>query len=424
MIIPAIKGYIGTTVYYITNLKFKDLASLVNRRSSEELYKSGLLKEALQRSLTDNYLKIKDYILKHHDHFFNAMVLAVYDGDPQWKEVRYEVDDVMYGNVGLLELNGNEQIFPLDGQHRLEGIKAALKESKKYEDDTIPIMLIGHENSSKGMAKSRRIFSILNRYAKPVGKGDIIALDEDDIVAIVTRDLLENYELFSENRIKISNSKSIPITDKSSFTTLMTLYDCIDELFKVYYFRGTGKLLSNDKLKDYKRARPEESEIKDFYKFVKYFWDGMVNNFKELKEYIFDKTNEPALKFRPQGEGGNLFFRPVGILPFVSAVCQIMIVQKDYDYKKILENYNLFLDRNVASKYWTRILWDESAKKMLVRNGSITKYLMIEMYSSKILTQKERSKMIERFIQLFGMPNKVEAENQIALMYSNRMTRK
>ena len=111
MIIPAIKGYIGTTVYYITNLKLKDLAVLVNRRSSEELYKSGLLKEALQRSLTDNYLKIKDYILKHHDHFFNAMVLAVYDGDPQWREVRYEVDDVMYGNVGLLELNGNEHIF-------------------------------------------------------------------------------------------------------------------------------------------------------------------------------------------------------------------------------------------------------------------------------------------------------------------------
>lgn len=320
MILPAIRGYIGETVYYITNLKFKDLAVLVNRRSSEELYKSGLLKEALQRSLTDNYLKIKDYILKHHDHFFNAMVLAVYDGDPQWREVRYEVGDVMYGNVGLLELNGNEQIFPLDGQHRLEGIKAALKESKKYENDTVPIMLIGHENSSTGMAKSRRIFSILNRYAKPVGKGDIIALDEDDIVAIVTRWLLENHKLFIDNRIKISNSKSIPTTDKSSFTTLMTLYDCHDELFKAYHLRETDKLLSNEKLKDYKRARPDDSEIKAFYDFTKSFWDEMRDSFSELKEFINDKSNEPALKYRPVGEGGNLFFRPVGLLPFVSAV--------------------------------------------------------------------------------------------------------
>lgn len=421
MTLPAIRGYIGKTVYYITNLKFKDLASLVNRRSSEELYKSGQLKEALQRSLTDNYLKIKDYILKHPDHFFNAMVLAVYDGDPQWREVRYEVDDVMYANVGLLELNGNEQIFPIDGQHRLEGIKAALKESRKYENDTIPIMLIGHENSSKGMAKSRRIFSILNRYAKPVGKGDIIALDEDDIVAIVTRWLLEGYELFTDNKIKISNTKSIPTTDKSSFTTLMTLYDCHDELFKAFHLRETSKLLSNEKLKDYKRARPDDSEIQSFYDFVKSFWDEMIINFVELQEYISDKSNEAALRFRPQGEGGNLFFRPVGILPFVSAVCQIMISLKDFDYKAILANYAIFLDRNIESNYWTRILWDASAKKMLVRNGSITKYLMIEMYSSDLLTPKERNKMLERFVQLFGLLDKENAENIISINYSNRI---
>ena len=327
----------------------------------------------------------------------------------------------MYANVGLLELNGNEQIFPIDGQHRLEGIKAALNESRKYENDTIPIMLIGHENSSKGMAKSRRIFSILNRYAKPVGKGDIIALDEDDIVAIVTRWLLEGYELFTDNRIKISNTKSIPTTDKSSFTTLMTLYDCHDELFKAFYLRETSKLLSNEKLKDYKRARPDDFVIQSFYDFVKSFWDEMIINFVELQEYISDKSNEAAHKFRPQGEGGNLFFRPVGILPFVSAVCQIMINLKDFDYKAILANYASFLDRNIESNYWTRILWDASAKKMLVRNGSITKYLMIEMYSSDLLTPKEKNKMLERFVQLFGLPDKENAEIIISTNYSNRI---
>ena len=32
------------------------------------------------------------------------LVLAIYDGDPMWKEVRYEIDDETYYNVGLLEL--------------------------------------------------------------------------------------------------------------------------------------------------------------------------------------------------------------------------------------------------------------------------------------------------------------------------------
>lgn len=46
MIIPVIRGHIGTTVYYTANLKFKDLVQLVNRKKSEELYKSGLLKRS------------------------------------------------------------------------------------------------------------------------------------------------------------------------------------------------------------------------------------------------------------------------------------------------------------------------------------------------------------------------------------------
>lgn len=232
---------------------------------------------------------------------------------------------------------------------------------------------------------------------------------------------MESHKLFIDNRIKISNSKSTPTTDKSSFTTLMTLYDCHDELFKAYHLRETDKLLSNEKLKDYKRARPDDSEIKAFYDFTKSFWDEMRDSFSELKEFINDKSNEPALKYRPVGEGGNLFFRPVGLLPFVSAVSQIMTTQKNFDYKTIINNYASFLDRNVSSGYWAKILWDTSSKKMLVRNGSITKYLLIEMYSSDILAPKDRNKMVERFVQLFGLANKNEAEEQIRLRYNNRI---
>lgn len=416
MIIPVIRGHIGTTVYYTANLKFKDLVQLVNRKKSEELYKSGLLKEALQRSLTDNYIKIKDYILTHKDHFFNAMVLAVYDGDPRWKEVRYEIDGVMYSNVGLLELNGNEQIFPLDGQHRLEGIRAALKENDECADDLIPIMLIGHECTSEGKVKFRRIFSILNRYAKPVGKGDIIALDEDDIVAIETRDLLENNRLFVGNKIKVSNSKSIPVTDKTSFTTLMTLYDCLDELFKTFYLQRTGKLLSTEKLKDYKRMRPADKEIEEFHSYVSSFWDKMITHFPELEEYVRNENNDCALKYRPQGEGGNLFFRPVGLLPFISAVCRI-VTDNGHSYEEVLSYYASHLNRDVSSEYWRGILWEPVSKKMLVRNGTLVKYLMVTMYSGRILTEKEKNDMIGRYVSLFSLDAEGEAKRRIADLY-------
>lgn len=415
MNIPAIRGYIGTTVYYIANLKFKDIAELVNRRNSDELYKSRPLKDALQRSLTDNYLKIKDYILSHPDHFFNAMVLAVYDGNPLWKEIRYDVDDVTYEHVGLLELNGKEQIFPIDGQHRLEGIKAALQENDAYANDTIPIILIGHECSPEGMTKSRRIFSILNRYAKPVRKGDIIALDEDDIVAIATRELLETFPLFTGNRIKVSNSKSIPLNDKTSFTTLMTLYDCHDELLKVFLYQREDKKLSSDKFNDYKRTRPTDATIDAYGDFMRTFWDVMMANFEELRTYIQDESETPAANFRPNGEGGNLLFRPVGLYPLVLAICRVLM-QTHASVGEVVEKYARIVNRNVSN--WETILWDNGAKKMVMRNRTLLFYLLVEMYSSHILNENEKRKMIDRYALIFNV-NQEQAERTIVSRFSN-----
>lgn len=413
MIIPAIRGYIGTTVYYIANMTFKDVARLVNRRNSDELYKSRPLREALQRSLTDNYIKIKEYILNHKDHFFNAMVLAVYGGNPMWEEVRYEIGNTIYENVGLLKLDGEEQIFPIDGQHRLEGIKRALQESDKYANDTIPIILIGHECSPEGMAKSRRIFSILNRYAKPVRKGDIIALDEDDIVAIVTRELLETYPLFSENRIKVSNSKSIPLSDKVSFTTLMTLYDCHDELLKVFIYKNEHKVLSSDKLDDFKRTRPQDSIIESYETFVVSFWDSMRANFDELNRYIQDNSETPASTYRPQGEGGNLLFRPVGLYPLVMSICKVLM-QSTMSAEEVIAKFAKIINTDVSS--WETILWDNISKKMVMRNRSLLYYLLIEMFDSHILNEKEKGKMIDRYALIFNM-NRAQAEEAIKSKY-------
>jgi DNA sulfur modification protein DndB len=196
-------------VYYTTNLTFKQINDLV-KRVGFELYPSNLLKKKFQRSCT----QIKDYILSQSEHFFNSLVLAVYDGEPKWVEMEIDFQNSDFYNLGFLQFSGEEKIFPVDGQHRVEGIREALKEKPELADETIGVILIGHSKTPEGMEKSRRIFSTLNRYAKPVRLGDIIALDEDDIVAIVTRELLETYPLFMANRVKVSNSKSIPNTEQ------------------------------------------------------------------------------------------------------------------------------------------------------------------------------------------------------------------
>src|SRR5690606_25279822 len=154
--------------------------------------------------------------------------------------------------------------------------------------DKISVIFIGHRNTSLGKERTRRLFSTLNRYAKPVKKSEIIALDEDDISAIVTRDLVENHKLFNDNRISLSNT--LQENDKNSFTTIETLYDCNNFLLKNYLttinYKGT--------IDKYNRVRPEEEEITAFREICQSFWDKFAEIYPNVDDFISGGI-EPAI---------------------------------------------------------------------------------------------------------------------------------
>ena len=399
--IPAIRGKIGNTIYYVANLTFMQINKMVKKIDSE-LHTSNSLKEEIQRSLSDNYIQIKEYILNKEDRFFDSLVLAVYDGDPRWTEVRYEIDDETYSNVGLLELTGNEKIFPVDGQHRVEGIKAALEQNPNISTETISVMLIGHKNTQEGRERSRRIFSTLNRYVKPVRLGDIIALDEDDIVAIVTRDLLENYPLFTGSKIKASNSKSIPTSDKSSFTSLMTLYSCHLSLFQTFISHREDRNYTQKQLKDYLKYRPSEEVINDFTNHLISFWNSMRSHFPEISNFVNSESENAAEEMRSTTTGGNIFFRPIGLLPFVESVSRISSNNANSSFDDILQQYSN-INRIVSQAPWEMILWNPLTNKMVMRNQSLVKYLLLYMYDNNILSQREKEDMKIRYATIFNV---------------------
>lgn len=403
MKIPAIQGRIGTTTYYTANLSFLQVSEIV-KKIDNELHTSSSLKEQIQRSLTDNYSKIKDYILNKEDHFFNSLVLAIYDGEPKWTEIRYEIENEQYYNVGLLELNGEEKIFPVDGQHRVEGIKAALAEREELQYETIPVMIISHSNTPQGMERSRRIFSTLNRYAKPVRLGDIIALDEDDAVAIVTRDLLESYPLFLNDRIKATNSKSIPTGDKKAFTSLMTLYSCHFELYKAFMFEAN---ISDAKAKESLKIRPSDNDLDSLRDYIIEFWDMLISTFNELEGYIDDDSHDAASEFRSRENGGNILFRPVSLYPLVQVISRIH-KKNNVEYRDIFNKFSQ-LDRCVSSGLWNKVIWNPNTNKMIVKNQTAIKLLLLYIYSSETLSANEKDDLIDRYSLLQGI-NQDEVE--------------
>lgn len=226
----AIKGQMGIWRYYVSALSFGEIAKYVSP-ITKEISNSDSYSNLLQRAITNNVSSITDYLLLQPERMFNALVLAVYDGNPEWSELDVEVEDYRTFSVGVLELTGDEIIFPVDGQHRVAGIKDALKKDSSLANEKVPIILIGHQNTLEGKRRTRRLFSTLNRRAKRVNENEIIALDEDDLVAITTREIAENHKLFSGERLVDCATKNIPSTNNIAFTSILTLY----EITKIIY---------------------------------------------------------------------------------------------------------------------------------------------------------------------------------------------
>ena len=301
MKIPAIRAKIGSWTYYITTLSFEQVSVHVER-VDDQLHKSEGLRDLIQRSITDNYIKIKEYIQNQPEMFFSSLVLGVYDGMPKWIEVELNFGEEEFFNLGFLDFPGNEKIFPIDGQHRVEGIKAALIDDPNLKDNKIGAIFIGHSKSAEGMEKSRRLFTTLNRYAKPVTMDDIIALDEDDSIAIATRYLLENFSLFKEKRVTKSQNKAIPDRDKDSITSIITLYQCNKELLK--QFRIERKTESPNKgrdkksLVDYLKFRPNEVEVDLYIEYLNRFWRNFTDNISCINIFNNSEIANPSESFR------------------------------------------------------------------------------------------------------------------------------
>lgn len=403
--IPAIRGYMGSIVYYTATFTFKQIAERVNR-VNEELHTSASLRDQIQRSLTSNYVSIKNYILTQKEHFFNALVLAVYDGDPIWNELELDFKGNDYYSMGFLRLNGEEIIFPVDGQHRVEGIKEVIKENPELADEAITVILIGHHNDKEGKEKTRRIFSTLNRYAKPVKPGDIIALDEDDTVAIVTRNLLESYSLFMNDNIKVGlrGSRALSDNDTKSFTSLLTLYETNKIIYTYYKSRSNeqGKLYNSTKITELLKFRPEQEELDDFEKYLIEFWDLFCKIFPGMQEYR-NATTDPdaASMYRNKENGGLLYFRPVALPKLVKAICETSF-RTGESIENCMQSYAR-IDMFISNDCWKDILWNTQKQTMIMSNKTLIPSMLMYIYDEHLFKPKEIANFKKSYAKAIGI---------------------
>ncbi len=240
--LPALRGFFGDWVYYSCLFQLKMLAEKVEY--ANVLHNSTQLSDMIQRELTEGRSEEIAKYLKQDERFFNSLVIAVYGGDPEWleigrltppKDADFNEDDIpetVRHSIGFLRLSGKEKLFAIDGQHRLSGIKAAVPLDESLGNDEVSVLLVAHKNTKPGLQRTRRLFTTLNKTAVEVSKGEIIALDEDDTMAICVRKFLEESELFKGGRLANNATNNLPVGDEKSLTTIGNLYDVLSILFE------------------------------------------------------------------------------------------------------------------------------------------------------------------------------------------------
>lgn len=380
----------GNRAYYSCLMSLREIASRVNY--AKDIHSSQSLSDLIQRALEDKRSKeIAAYLRDKSDRFFNSLVVAVYDGEPLWHplshvESRYieqdhlELDEETIESVGFLTLRGDEKLFALDGQHRLAGIKRAIYDRMLSSDDEVSVIFLGHKNTSDGLAATRRLFTTLNKTARPVAKNAVIALDEDDVMAICVRRLIEDSKFFCGENAAFIGSSNMPPSNKKSLTTIGNLYDVLGVLFskaKTDVKRTKAKL---------KRERPSDADLSKYVGLSSRYFEAMETHMTELGEYFGSDEKESVVAKYRGTHGGSVLFRPIGMEIFTEVIARLTDSMSLED--AVLRGS--LLPRVLNGIPYDGLMWDETTRTVSSAHKVLIRDLLLHMAGASTVNLKER----------------------------------
>ena len=330
---PAVQGKVGNWCYYATKMTAHDLSEGV--RFASELDQPGVLDKIIQRELNEGRAKhdIAGYLADNKDHFFNSIVIAAWDGNPRFLTVAI-ADDPQFAlladderftkSFGVLKFDGKQKYYALDGQHRLKAIKALLAGDTEFTAPTdfqfeeFPVVIVVPKDGEKFtdfVPRYRRLFSNLNRYAKPMDLATVIAMDEDDSFAILTRKLIAEQDFFkwfegdNSSRIRVKGGKNIPDTENCLFS-IITLYEMNCELLW-----SNARQNEFGKMKEWIKLSRRPDEILDpLFKELVATWNAILDEMPLFKGVPTDFRSSKGEDFDRDGRmvTNHLLFRPIG----------------------------------------------------------------------------------------------------------------
>jgi DNA sulfur modification protein DndB len=342
-------------------MKLSDVASHI--KAPDEVHTSKRLSDWIQREAIESHAEaISQYITTSDQRFLGSIIVGVYGGQPDWSPLKIRLSSSpdltdsqirrLESALGVLHLSGEEKLFPVDGQHRVEGIKKAVARvapDSPIREDAISAVFISHDPlTPEGVARTRRLFTTLNKKAKAVSKAQTIALDEDNGFAIVTRRLIDSYSLFcgDDSRIAFNSTGSLGASEKNAITSVVGLFEIVKDLY------GTAG--------DFDQKRPSEGALEAHLSRCVEFFDALLRNIPEYQEVFGSKVAVPG-DFRTV-TCNHLLFRPIGQRAFARAT-ELMISRGCSVDEAVVKISRANLD--LLSEPWAHVLWNPVTEQMM-----------------------------------------------------------
>lgn len=390
----------GDRWYYVTTLTFAEVAKWF--KPVDQIYERQELKIWIQRILPpEQEAEIATYLLKQNQRFFSAIVAGIYRGEPEWFPVEVNesvtLKDVKLGErqataFGLLHISGNEDIFAIDGQHRVEGIREALRQSDLLAMEELTVIFVAHKSDDEGRERTRRLFTTLNKFAKPVSKAEQIALNDDDTFAIVTRRLIDNYPGLNGEFVPLSPTANIPAGNNRCITTVIALYDLV---------RAIALPPGSRERKILELGPSDFQRVEEVYRMAVDFWDALKKYIRPIGQVLSSKPeDERAGRFRTEG-GGHVLFRPVGMQSFAKAA-RVMIDRGEKVEKAVARLSSVPLQ--LTDDPWVGVLWNGSTKTMILKHAKLAVNLFLHLVSEK--PDPRTFDLLKRYREALGEPEK------------------
>ena len=292
---PALRMSMGSWTYYSVRMTMKEaskrivLATNFKEPTALDDMLQRLHDDARSKGAMTNYLKVRD------DRFYGSLIVAPIGKSPEFHTLAADDNFIKKHNVnndslGFVVLDENTDYYVLDGQHRLGSINHVIENDEigpHFNDEEINVIFVANDedNEKTRNIKYRRLFTSLNRYAKPTDPTTNIIMEEDDAYAILTRRLVEEHKVFgcgtgnksarSNTRVNV-NTKGLYET-APHFTSLATLYGMTKKLLAVPEFPDINPASAQGLL-----SRPSEEQLDQWYAELSLLWDVIGESFPLL----------------------------------------------------------------------------------------------------------------------------------------------